>query len=95
MAGMGKKHQLFAGKRLAFALDTLSKAAALDILTDLAQREAGEDASDEVLAKTIADFGSAVSRMRGDKSYSHAFATALKRWDRAVEQHKRLGNLEL
>ena len=62
-----KKPPALVSRRLAYGLDTLSKAALVDLVVDLARREIGEDATDDALATTIEQMHGPIARARGDK----------------------------
>jgi hypothetical protein len=70
---MAGKAAVLTSKRLHYALDRLSKNALIDLVTDLAVRENGDDkGTDETLAAVIQAWLNPVIRVRGDKPVSLA-----------------------
>jgi hypothetical protein len=64
--GLGKKPAALTPRRLHFGLDTLSKTALIDLVTDLARKELGEDTDEDTLACLIEGWHGPVARARND-----------------------------
>lgn len=65
---MAGKASVFAGRRLHYAIDKLSKNALIDLVVDLAKLDIGEEgATEEALAAKITEWMGPISRARGDR----------------------------
>jgi hypothetical protein len=67
---MAGKACVLASRKLAIALDELSKNALIDLVVDRARAELGEDAEDDVVAALIEGWIIPTSHARGDRLVS-------------------------
>ena len=85
---MAGKATMIASRRLHYALDSLSKNALIDILTDRAIAQVGEDrATDEMLANTIQGWINPVQIVRNDRRIE--LRSLLARLDQKEEEYRR------
>lgn len=77
---MAGKSMTMASRRLAYAVDKVSKNALADLVIDRIRIEIGDAATDEQIAATLAEWFGPVWRMRGDKPVS--FVGEMERLDR-------------
>lgn len=83
---MAGKASVYASRRLFYALDQLSKNTLIDLVIDRIRLDVGEDARDEVIARTIRDWLGPVARLRKDRAPD--LVGAMERWDRQAEAYR-------
>lgn len=76
---MAGKAVVLTSRRLAYAVDKLSKNALIELVVDLARGQIGAEMSDEQLATQIEEWVGPVLRERGDKPAN--LVAAMKRLD--------------